>query len=222
MFQTEKLQQIIDQLLQHSSGRGYFETLGLILKLIGHCICPILFVIGVIVISYLFPKYVAKKRVPIDSRLKRYTVKYRADNHELQFRDICETDEYKRITEKRARIRINTRLIMFLVEVLLFSPFMFMNSDVMGGIYCTFVVFVGLVLLAIMGSTYYDGSRTYGFIENEDEAPEARKRVKELIKKELSDLNRTETKLSRSEFENLINEKLSSDFCEVEITEYED
>ena len=96
------------------------------------------------------------------------------------------------------------------------------NSDVMGGIYCTFVVFVGLVLLAIMGSTYYDGSRTYGFIENEDEAPEARKRVKELIKKELSDLNRTETKLSRSEFENLINEKLSSDFCEVEITEYED
>jgi hypothetical protein len=36
MFQTDELVKIINQ-LQHADGMGYFETLGLILKLLGLC-----------------------------------------------------------------------------------------------------------------------------------------------------------------------------------------
>lgn len=42
MFQTDELVKIINQ-LQHADGMGYFETLGLILKLLGLCVGPVIY-----------------------------------------------------------------------------------------------------------------------------------------------------------------------------------
>ena len=41
MFQTDELVKIINQ-LQHADGMGYFETLRLILKLLGLCVGPVM------------------------------------------------------------------------------------------------------------------------------------------------------------------------------------
>lgn len=60
MFQTEKLTQIIDQ-LRNAEGMGYFDTLKLVLQLIGIFIGPVLVLAVLIFIWIKLPRFLSVK-----------------------------------------------------------------------------------------------------------------------------------------------------------------
>jgi hypothetical protein len=151
MFHTEELQQIIDQ-LQHAqgSGLGYFDTLLLIFKLIGLCAVPTLFVISLIVILVLGPKWISYKLTPVSDTMKLYdyyfVLKRKKDKYFLKPSDLEESRDYEKLLCKRGFLRYKITCGFSVIVLLLLSPFLFNDhTKVLFGIF-TFCIIVGLVL----------------------------------------------------------------------------
>ena len=75
MFQTEKLTQIIDQ-LRNTEGMGYFDTLKLVLQLIGIFIGPVLILAVLIFIWIKLPRFLSVKMtrtedIPVEIGIKQ-------------------------------------------------------------------------------------------------------------------------------------------------------
>lgn len=88
MFQTDELVKIINQ-LQHADGMGYFETLGLILKLLGLCVGPVMIIVAAIAIEYFLPKLVAKRFVSVPNDFKQYNIFIYCDQDKNRFEHCC-------------------------------------------------------------------------------------------------------------------------------------
>lgn len=151
MFQTEELQQIIDQ-LQHAqgSGLGYFDTLLLIFKLIGLCAGPILFVISLIVILVWGPKWISYKLTPVSDTMKLYdyhfSLKRKKDKYFLKPSDWEESRDYEKLLCKRGFLRYKITCGFSVIVLLLLSPFLFNDhTKDLFGIF-TFSIIVGLVI----------------------------------------------------------------------------
>ena len=141
MFHTEELQQIIDQ-LQHAqgSGLGYFDTLLLIFKLIGLCAGPTLFVISLIVILVLGPKWISYKLTPVSDTMKLYdyhfVLKRKKDKDFLKPSDWEESRDYEKLLCKRGFLRYKITCGFSVIVLLLLSPFLFNDhTKVLFGIF---------------------------------------------------------------------------------------
>lgn len=126
MFQTEQLQKVIDQ-LQHTDGLGYFDTLFLILKLIGLCAGPILLLLGVIVIAVFAPRWISYKLTPVLDGIKLYEYSFTYDKKKSSIEPLgCLISyEYRMLLEKRGLICYKLYWIILPIALLLLSPFIF-------------------------------------------------------------------------------------------------
>lgn len=128
MFQTEQLTQIINE-LQHAEGKGYFETLSLIFKLIGLCIGPVLLIIASVFIMLWLPQFISVKMTPFDNIPMVLSVRQNTKNQDWEIGYVMyEYQQYEDMSRKRARIRVSVQVVTGVIMFLLLSPFLFVNE----------------------------------------------------------------------------------------------
>lgn len=224
MFHTEELQQIIDQ-LQHAqgSGLGYFDTLLLIFKLIGLCAGPTLFVISLIVILVLGPKWISYKLTPVSDTMKLYdyhfVLKRKKDKDFLKPSDWEESRDYEKLLCKRGFLRYKITCGFSVIVLLLLSPFLFNDhTKVLFGIF-TFCIIVGLVLTLFFCNDSF-GCYDWSDIANENSVnkTEIRNQFCEKIQEAFKTIDTKKLKhMDKYEIEQIINAAVNDRYCKAVI-----
>ena len=221
MFQTDELVKIINQ-LQHAAGMGYFETLGLILKLLGLCVGPVMIIVAAIAIEYFLPKLVAKRFVSVPNDYKQYNIFIYCDQDKNRFEHCCTrmTEDLLQYLNKQEKFRIITSWILIPIITLFLSPILFININVT--IILVFVFCVALLIKGYNTWTVFDSNSI-------DIAPDY-KRYKEkgyklgqkaeYVCRELNKEYPDPTKISDTDKEECakrIKEKLEDSICDVSV-----
>lgn len=232
MFQTEELQQIINQ-LQHSQGNGlgYFDTLQLIFKLIGLCAGPALFIIGLIVILILGPGLISYKLTPVPNNMKlyNYVIRIESKNHEYCWYPalfpIRDSEDSKKILCKRGFLRYIITCLFSVIILLLLSPFIFNEHTRIFFLLFLMVLSVALVYIpfSIATSTGSDDSEDitdWSDIARRDyvNETEIENQFYEKVKKAFETINSESVKnMNKKDIELVLNTAIGDRICEVVI-----
>ena len=209
MFQTEQLQKVIDQ-LQHTDGLGYFDTLFLILKLIGLCAGPILLLLGVIVIAVFAPRWISYKLTPVLDGIKLYEYSFTYDKKKRNIEPLGCLISYE----------YQLYWIILPIVLLLLSPFIFNEfTEWIFWIFC----FIPAVILAII-YTEIKGLRDFDWSilakQNKIDKYEVTKPFCDNIIKVFTAMDSDKLKeMTSKELEQYLNAEVDDRYCNVFITE---
>ena len=221
MFQTEQLQKVIDQ-LQHTDGLGYFDTLFLILKLIGLCAGPILLLLGVIVIAVFAPRWISYKLTPVLDGIKLYEYSFTYDKKKSNIEPLgCIISyEYRMLLEKRGLICYKLYWIILPIALLLLSPFIFNEyTEWIFWIFCFIpAVILAIIYVEIKGSRDSDWSILAK--QNKIDKYEVTKPFCDNVIKAFTAMDSDKLKeINSKELEQYLNVEVDDRYCNVFITE---
>ena len=224
MFHTEELQQIINQ-LQHSQGDGlgYFDTLLLIFKLIGLCAGPVLFVISSILILIWVPKWISYKSIPTTDTMKFYvySFKLKRDKNKdyLESIDCEETDEYKKLLNKRGLFRYKITCGFSVVPLLLSTPFIFNEHTSLFTYAFMFMIIINLVCIYVVHNDSFGIEWWSAFAkENPLNKTEIENQFQEKVMNAFGTIDQKKLKkLSEEEVAKIINTDINDQYCKLSI-----
>lgn len=221
MFQTEQLQKVIDQ-LQHTDGLGYFDTLFLILKLIGLCAGPILLLLGVIVIAVFAPRWISYKLTPVLDGIKLYEYSFTYDKKKSSIEPLgCLISyEYSMLLEKRGLICYKLYWIILPIALLLLSPFIFNEyTEWIFWIFC-FIPAVILAIIYVEIKASRDSDWSILAKQNKIDKYEVTKPFCDNVIKVFATIDSDKLKeINSKELEQYLNAEVDDRYCNVFITE---
>lgn len=203
MFQTEKLTQIIDQ-LRNTEGIGYFDTLKLVLQLIGIFIGPVLILAVLIFIWIKLPRFLSVKMTRTEDIPVEIGIKQNPKKKSWKIKYVCwYGDAFKKRLDKRQTIETAAKWILAIPVCLILSPFLFVTTGLS--------IFIGLVyfkiLLYLFIETYLD---EWGDVLDEEQ--DRLKRLERKTSDVLSTINRDkETRVSSTYVLSRIQAQLASE-----------
>lgn len=203
MFQTERLQQIIDQ-LRNAEGMGYFDTLKLVLQLIGIFIGPVLILAVLIFIWIKLPRFLSVKMTRTEDIPVEIGIKQNPKKKSWKIKYVCwYGDAFKKRLDKRQTIETAAKWILAIPVCLILSPFLFVTT----GLLILIVLIYCAILLYLLVATSLE---VWGDVL--DEEPDRLKRLEKKAFDVLGTINRDkETRVSSTYVLSRIQAELSSE-----------
>lgn len=203
MFQTERLQQIIDQ-LRNSEGMGYFDTLKLVLQLIGIFIGPVLILAVLIFIWIKLPRFLSVKMTRTEDIPVEIGIKQNPKKKSWKIKYVCwYGDAFKKRLDKRQTIETAAKWILAIPVCLILSPLLFVTE----GLLILIVLIYCAILLYLLVATSLE---VWGDVL--DEEPDRLKRLEKKAFDVLGTINRDkETRVSSTYVLSRIQAELSSE-----------
>ena len=168
MFQTERLQQIIDQ-LRNAEGMGYFDTLKLVLQLIGIFIGPVLVLAVLIFIWIKLPRFLSVKMTRTEDIPVAIGIKQNQKKKSWKIKYVClYSDAFKKRLDKRQTIETAAKWILAIPVCLILSPLLFVTE----GLLILIVLIYCAILLYLLVATSFE---VWGDVL--DEEPDRLKRL---------------------------------------------
>lgn len=203
MFQTERLQQIIDQ-LRNAEGMGYFDTLKLVLQLIGIFIGPVLVLAVLIFIWIKLPRFLSVKMTRTEDIPVEIGIKQNPKKKSWKIKYVCwYGDAFKKRLDKRQTIETAAKWILAIPVCLILSPLLFVTE----GLLILIVLIYCAILLYLLVATSLE---VWGDVL--DEEPDRLKRLEKKAFDVLGTINRDkETRVSSTYVLSRIQAELSSE-----------
>jgi hypothetical protein len=203
MFQTERLQQIIDQ-LRNAEGMGYFDTLKLVLQLIGIFIGPVLILAVLIFIWIKLPRFLSVKMTRTEDIPVEIGIKQNPKKKSWKIKYVCWYDDaFKKRLDKRQTIETAAEWILAIPVCLMLSPLLFVTE----GLLILIVLIYCAILLYLLVATSLE---VWGDVL--DEEPDRLKRLEKKAFDVLGTINRDkETRVSSTYVLSRIQAELSSE-----------
>lgn len=203
MFQTEKLTQIIDQ-LRNAEGMGYFDTLKLVLQLIGIFIGPVLVLAVLIFIWIKLPRFLSVKMTRTEDIPVEIGIKQSPKKKSWKIKYVCwYGDAFKKRLDKRQTIETAAKWILAIPVCLILSPLLFVTE----GLLILIVLIYCAILLYLLVATSFE---VWGDVL--DEEPDRLKRLEKKAFDVLGTINRDkETRVSSTYVLSRIQAELSSE-----------
>lgn len=203
MFQTERLQQIIDQ-LRNAEGMGYFDTLKLVLQLIGIFIGPVLILAVLIFIWIKLPRFLSVKMTRTEDIPVEIGIKQNPKKKSWKIKYVCwYGDAFKKRLDKRQTIETAAKWILAIPVCLILSPLLFVTE----GLLILIVLIYCAILLYLLVATSLE---VWGDVL--DEEPDRLKRLEKKAFDVLGTINRDkETRVSSTYVLSRIQAELSSE-----------
>lgn len=229
MFHTEELQQIIDQ-LQHSQGNGlgYFDTLMLIFKLIGLCAGPALFVISLIVILILGPRWISYKLISTPYNIKLYCccfdLKREGNKYFLKLNlwdSIKRTPDYEKVLCKRGFLCYKIAGIFAVIVLLLLTPFLFnKHTNFLFWIFMVVIICIFLYIAFICNNEF--GCESWSYIAKKKPLNEID--IKDQFEKKVMNvfdaIDPNDLKnMGKEEITKIINDSVNGQYCKAAVND---
>lgn len=203
MFQTEKLTQIIDQ-LRNAEGMGYFDTLKLVLQLIGIFIGPVLVLAVLIFIWIKLPRFLSVKMTRTEDIPVAIGIKQNQKKKSWKIKYVClYSDAFKKRLDKRQTIETAAKWILAIPVCLILSPLLFVTE----GLLILIVLIYCAILLYLLVATSFE---VWGDVLDEEQ--DRLKRLERKTSDVLGTINRDkETRVSSTYVLSRIQAELSSE-----------
>lgn len=188
MFQTERLQQILDQ-LRNTEGMGYFDTLKLILQLIGIFIVPILIAAVLIFLWAKLPRFLSVKMTRTENIPVEIGIRQNPKKKSWKIKYVrWYSDAFSKQLDKRQIIETTAKWILAIPVCLILSPLLFVTE----GLSILIVLVYCVILLYLLIATSLD---VWGDVL--DEEPDRARRIERKTTDVLDTINRDkETRVS--------------------------